>query len=78
MLEELGGADEAAPDADAAAVPSAPQRFVLAVQASVATAEGGGDKGPEGGRDIPDEVSNDLLGQGYEYLLKKFADESGK
>jgi type I restriction enzyme M protein len=26
----------------------------------------------------PDEVSNDLLGQGYEYLLKKFADESGK
>ena len=26
----------------------------------------------------PDEVSHDLLGQGYEYLLKKFADESGK
>lgn len=26
----------------------------------------------------PDEVSHDLLGQGYEYLLKNFADESGK
>ena len=26
----------------------------------------------------PDRVSNDLLGQGYEYLLKNFADESGK
>jgi len=26
----------------------------------------------------PDEVSNDLLGQAYEYLLKQFADESGK
>ena len=26
----------------------------------------------------PDGVSHDLLGQGYEYLLKKFADESGK
>lgn len=26
----------------------------------------------------PDHVSHDLLGQGYEYLLKNFADESGK
>lgn len=26
----------------------------------------------------PDTVSHDLLGQGYEYLLKNFADESGK
>jgi len=26
----------------------------------------------------PDHVSNDLLGQAYEYLLKNFADESGK
>ncbi len=26
----------------------------------------------------PDEVSHDLLGEGYEYLLKNFADESGK
>jgi len=26
----------------------------------------------------PDQVSHDLLGQGYEYLLKNFADESGK
>ncbi len=26
----------------------------------------------------PDEVSHDLLGQAYEYLLKNFADESGK
>lgn len=26
----------------------------------------------------PDHVSDDLLGQGYEYLLKQFADESGK
>ncbi len=26
----------------------------------------------------PEEVSHDLLGQGYEYLLKNFADESGK
>ncbi len=26
----------------------------------------------------PDEVGHDLLGQGYEYLLKNFADESGK
>jgi type I restriction enzyme M protein len=26
----------------------------------------------------PDEVSHDALGQGYEYLLKNFADESGK
>lgn len=26
----------------------------------------------------PDFVSDDLLGQGYEYLLKQFADESGK
>lgn len=26
----------------------------------------------------PDSVSHDLLGQGYEYLLKNFADESGK
>jgi type I restriction-modification system DNA methylase subunit len=26
----------------------------------------------------PDQVSHDLFGQGYEYLLKNFADESGK
>jgi len=26
----------------------------------------------------PDHISNDLLGQGYEYLLKQFADASGK
>ena len=26
----------------------------------------------------PDHISNDLLGQAYEYLLKNFADESGK
>lgn len=26
----------------------------------------------------PDEVSHDLLGQAYEFLLKNFADESGK